>query len=174
MWPKVTRLGGLQSVRAACHGYPASLRMVQERQVCCPARHLPGPPRHRSSPRLGSQQHQRPCALSGTTGAAEAGIGPFKTRTFHQAIGHGACGWISDDTEAARQQFNLVRCSFGEGLVLTAQERWRRRVPITQPQREAHRQGILDQRQQYVREQGLEDELLEALSPIESVVLQER
>ena len=74
--------------------------------------------------------------------SAEAGIGSSsKTRTFYQAMGHGAYNWTSDDAEAARQQSDLTPQSYGGGLFCTPEDRWRQRLAIPTTQREAGLRG---------------------------------
>jgi hypothetical protein len=96
-------------------------------------------------------------------GAAEAGIGSFKTRTFYQAVRHGTREWTSDDAEAARQQCNQSVRRFDGGAICTPQERWTGRALITDPQREAFRRAARAHREAYLRENGLHEEPLESL-----------
>ena len=97
-------------------------------------------------------------------GAAEAGIGSFKTRLFYRAMAHGTEGWTSDDAEAARQQGNHAVQSFGQGRVTTPCHRWQERTPISPSQRQTFRQAVIEYRRQILAQHGLEDEPIEYLS----------
>lgn len=75
-------------------------------------------------------------------GSVEAGMGPLKTKMYHEAMRHGRSGeWSSDDLEHARWQINTAprpvlvrRFNLPAGLA-TPQLIWQTRKPITKDQR---------------------------------------
>src|SRR5438132_476931 len=67
-------------------------------------------------------------------GSIEATIGSLKTRTEHQAAGHGHSGlWTAADVAAARQQANLAQPRRLRGA--TPAEVWATRRPLTDLER---------------------------------------